>query len=82
MEVAKEINVKLQDEVMPRDTSTDTDDLNAVRGGVPCILLELPVKYMHTSVELLDMRALTEAARLLAAYLAAIEDSWRDELWI
>lgn len=82
VEVAKEINVKLQDEVMPNYTSTDTDDLNAVRGGVPCILLELPVKYMHTAVELLDMHALTETARLLAAYLAAIEDSWRDELWI
>ena len=81
-DIAKEINVKLQNEVMPRDTSTDMDDLNIVRGGVPCVLLELPLKYMHTSVELLDMHALTETARLLAAYCAAIEPSWRDELWI
>lgn len=81
-EIAREINVKIQDDVMPRYTATDTDDLNNVRGGVPCVLLELPLKYMHTSVELLDMHTLEETARLLAAYCAAIDDSWRDELWI
>ena len=45
------------------------------------VLLELPLKYMHTSVETFDMHALTECARLLTAYCAAIDDSWRDELW-
>lgn len=81
-EVAKEINVTLQDEIVPRYTSTDADDLAVTRGGVPSVLLELPVKYMHTAVELFDIHALQECARLLAAYCAAIEDSWRDELWI
>ncbi len=81
-DVAKEINVELQTAVVPRYTSTDADDLSAVRGGVPTVLLELPLKYMHTSVETFDMHALTECARLLAAYCAAIDNSWRDELWI
>ena len=61
---------------------TDADDLEAVRGGVPCMLLSLPVRYMHTSVETFDMRALEESARLLAACCAAIDDTWRDDLWI
>jgi len=80
-EIAKENNIRLQDEIVPRYTSTDTDDINILRGGVPSILLELPVKYMHTSVELFDMHALKECARLLTAYCAAIDNTWRDELW-
>ena len=81
-DVAKEQNVTLQEEIVPRFTSTDADDITVTRGGVPCLLLELPVKYMHTSVELFDMHALQECARLMAAFCAAIDDSWRDELWI
>lgn len=80
-EVAREINTEVQTGVSTRGTGTDADSLGIVRGGVPCVLLELPLKYMHTSVELFDMRALTECARLLAAYCAAIDDTWRDELW-
>lgn len=82
VETAREQRVAVQDEVVPRSTSTDADDLEAVRGGVPCVLISLPVRYMHTSVETFDMQALEETARLLAAYCAAIDGSWRDQLWI
>ena len=81
-EIAKANNIQFQQEIVPRYTSTDADDLEAVRGGVPCMLLSLPVRYMHTSVETFDMRALEESARLLAACCAAIDDTWRDDLWI
>lgn len=81
-EVARENNIEVQSAVVPRYTSTDADSLSGVRGGVPTVLLELPLKYMHTSVETFDMHALTECARLLCAYCAAINDTWRDELWI
>lgn len=80
-EIAREINTEVQMGVSTRGTGTDADTLGIVRGGIPCVLLELPLKYMHTSVELFDMRAMTECARLLCAYCAAIDDSWRDELW-
>jgi len=80
-EIAHEINVEVQSGVAARGTSTDADSLGIVRGGVPTVLLELPLKYMHTSVELFDMHAVTECARLLAAYCSAIDESWRDELW-
>ncbi|MEI3429441.1 MAG: hypothetical protein V8Q82_09570 [Christensenellales bacterium] len=74
-------NITLQSAVAPRYTYTDADNIGLARDGVPSVLLELPLKYMHTSVETFDMHALTECARLLTAYCAAIDDSWRDELW-
>ena len=81
-DIAREQNVAFQEEIVPRYTWTDADDLETVRCGVPCVLLSLPVRYMHTSVETFDMRALNESARLLASYCAAINNTWRDELWI
>ena len=80
-ETAKDNGIELQVAVDPRYTATDADDLSITRAGVPTALLSLPIKYMHTNVETLDMRALTEGARLLALYLAQMERSWEDELW-
>lgn len=81
-DIAKEQHVAYQCEVVPRDTYTDMDGLETVRGGVPGVLLSLPVRYMHTSVETFDMSALNECARLLAAFCASVSGAWRDELWI
>lgn len=81
MEVAKAQNIEVQTAVVPRTTSTDADNLAIQRGGIPTALLELPLKYMHTSVEMLDMRTLEEGARLLAHFAAAVDESWEDELW-
>ena len=80
-EAAEKNGVKLQIAVDPRYTATDADELSTVRAGVPTVLLSLPIKYMHTNVELLDMQALTEGGRLLAHYLADVDASWEDELW-
>ncbi|MBR1584318.1 MAG: M20/M25/M40 family metallo-hydrolase [Clostridia bacterium] len=79
---AKNNGVELQIAVENRDTSTDADELSTTRAGVPTVLLSLPIKYMHTNVETLDMHALTEGARLLAHYLADVDESWEEALWI
>lgn len=81
-ETAKENGVELQTAVDARYTWTDADELSVTRAGVPTVLLSLPIKYMHTNVETLDMRALKEGGRLLAHYLAGIRENWEAELWI
>ena len=80
-EAAKENGVELQTAIDPSDTATDADELALTRDGVPTVLLSLPLKYMHTNVETFDMHALTEGARLLAAYLASIRESWEEAIW-
>ncbi len=81
MEVAAAQNIEVQTSVVPRTTSTDADSINIQRNGIPTVLLELPLKYMHTTVELFDMHTLEEGARLLANFAAAVDTSWEDELW-
>ena len=80
-ETARDNGIELQVDVAARYTSTDADELSVTRAGVPTVLLSLPIKYMHTNVETFDMHALEEGGRLLALYLAAVEESWEEELW-
>jgi len=82
MDTAKEHGIKVQTEVDPSFTGTDTDELQISRAGVPCVLLSLPLKYMHTAVETIDLNALKEGGRLIAHFLAELDASWEDDLWI
>jgi endoglucanase len=37
------------------------------RGGVPCGLVSVPLRYMHSPVEMVDLADVDAAARLIAA---------------
>ncbi len=79
---AKDHHVKLQTAVSARYTSTDADDVSIARDGIPTVLLSLPLKYMHTSVETIDLQALQEGGRLLAHFLGELDGGWEEDLWI
>lgn len=82
MDTAKAHNVKVQTSVDPSHTYTDCDEIQVSRAGVPTVLLSLPLKYMHTSVELIDVNVLKEGGRLIAHFLSELDNSWGDEIWI
>ena len=69
-------HVKLQTTVAERNTFTDGDAVALARDGVPMVLLSLPLKYMHTTVETVSLDTIEEGARLLAAFLAELGEDW------
>ena len=82
MDCARAHHVKLSQNVASRSTGTDADEIGVSRAGVPTVLLSLPEKYMHTSVETISLDTLEEAARLLAHFVSELDASWEDDLWI
>lgn len=80
MELAARIHVDVKTSVCPGATATDADGLQLARAGVPTALVELPLKYMHTTVEMYAESALEEGARLLAAFVAGLDDQWEELL--
>lgn len=82
MACAKEHHVKLQTAVSARYTSTDADDVSIARDGIPTVLLSLPLKYMHTTVETIDLQAMQEGGRLIAHFLSELDAGWEEDLWI
>jgi putative aminopeptidase FrvX len=66
--IAGEKAIPIQFEVNPRFTGTDADAIFVQRGGIPTVCVGLPNRYMHSSVEVIDLADLEELARLLAEF--------------
>lgn len=50
-----------------RHTGTDADAVHLSRGGVPTALVSIPLRYMHSPVELVDLADVHACAALIAA---------------
>ena len=67
--LADKAAVPYQREVMGETTGTNADRLSLTKNGIPCGLLSLPLKYMHTPQEYIDLRDVENTAALLAAFV-------------
>lgn len=65
-EIAVATNVSLQYEVMGGSTGTDADGITEARSGVRTALLSIPQRYMHTPIEMIDIRDAEGVAILMA----------------
>jgi endoglucanase len=54
-------------------TGTDADAIHFSRGGVPTGLVSLPLRYMHSPVEMVQLDDVHNAARLIAAVARRLE---------
>ncbi len=68
--LAKEKNIPYQYEVMGGGTGTDADQISGCHYGIPTMLLSIPLRYMHTPIETLDVRDVAAVGALMAAYIA------------
>lgn len=73
VETAKAENIPVQIIGVPRATGTDANVMQLSRGGVATALLGIPLRYMHTPVEILDLADLEMAIKLLTATLARVD---------
>ena len=51
-----------------RFTGTDADAIHISRSGIPTGLISLPLRYMHSPVELVQLDDVLNAAKLAAAF--------------
>jgi len=51
-----------------RSTGTDADAVHVSRGGVPTGIVSIPLRYMHSPVEMVQLDDVEQAARLIAAF--------------
>lgn len=63
---AKKKKIKYQSLSSPGATGTDANAMQINRSGVATALLGIPNRYMHTQVEMVDLRDLEAAAKLVA----------------
>ncbi len=66
-------NIPIQIIGVPRATGTDANVMQLSRSGVATALLAIPLRYMHTPVEILSLGDLELAIDLLTAVLSRVE---------
>jgi endoglucanase len=67
-ETAEQEEIPFTVESLGRSTGTDADAVNAARGGIPTALVSVPLRYMHSPVELVSIPDIQAAAKLIAAF--------------
>ncbi|MFR2562332.1 MAG: hypothetical protein ACLS8R_06340 [Anaeromassilibacillus sp.] len=60
-------------EIMGGETSTNADEIAVSRTGVPTAMVSIPLRYMHTPVEVIDTQDVAYTARLLAEYVKGVD---------
>ncbi|RYD33377.1 MAG: M42 family peptidase [Verrucomicrobiaceae bacterium] len=75
VKVADKEKIALQHESSSRYSGTDTDSIYHVRAGTPSALISLPLRYMHSVVELVDLRDVENVISLLTAFALNMKPS-------
>lgn len=67
-------HIPFTSEVMPNATGTNADSIGISGRGVRCATVSLPIRYMHTAVEAMDIRDIESAADLICEYMRCADD--------
>lgn len=73
-ETAEEKEIPFQRSALSRATGTDTDAFAYSNGGVASALISLPLRYMHTTVEMVHKEDVENVIRLIYETLLKIKD--------
>lgn len=79
-EVAKQVEIPVKDEAMPESSYTDADGLQLTAEGIPTMVLSIPERYMHTPVELVAVKDIQRAGRLLAEFVTSLEADFIEKI--
>jgi putative aminopeptidase FrvX len=69
---ARKAKIPYQVEADPRPTGTDARAVQMARGGVACGLVSIPLRYMHTPSEVVDLQDVENCVKLFAAFAKSV----------
>lgn len=79
-EVAERAEIPYSVEYTPRHSGTDAYAMQIVAEGIPTAVVSIPLRYMHTPVEVVSLKDIQRAGRLLAEFLCALDASFTEQL--
>ncbi|RKY38903.1 MAG: M42 family peptidase [Candidatus Omnitrophota bacterium] len=75
VETAQQEKIPYQIEGIPKGTGTDANIIQLTKSGVATGLVSIPNRYMHTPVEMVSLKDLENAIKLLAMFVLRIDSS-------
>lgn len=79
-DVADKFEIPYKIEAMPNHSGTDAMGLQIARAGIPTGVIGIPLRYMHTVVEMVALKDIQRAGRILAEMVTALTTETVQEL--
>ncbi|MEJ2266408.1 MAG: hypothetical protein P8X95_23425, partial [Anaerolineales bacterium] len=79
-ELADRLEIPYNVEVMPRHSGTDAIALQVVAEGIPTMVVSIPLRYMHTPVEVVALKDISRTGHLLAEFITQLDLDFMDKL--
>jgi putative aminopeptidase FrvX len=74
--LADTLEIPHQTEPLPGHSGTDAWSIQISREGIPTGIISLPVRNLHTPVEIASARDVTRAGRLMAHFVAGLDEAF------
>ncbi len=74
IDIAEKKKIPFQRAASSTYTGTDTDEFAYSRGGRPAVLISLPIRYMHTTVEMAEKIDIEHTIKLMYEVLINLKD--------
>jgi len=72
-QLAEQLEIPYAIEYLPSSSGTDGMSIQVSGGGIPVFVLGIPMRNMHTPVELVALKDIRRAGRLLAEFVAGLK---------
>lgn len=80
MEIAKKYDIDYQIKILIGRSGTDAAAIQVTREGIPCIIISIPLRYMHTSVETISFKDIENSGRLIAKFINELDNCSLEEV--
>jgi endoglucanase len=77
---AEQIEIPFDSEAMPRHSGTDAFAIQVAAQGIPTMVVSIPLRYMHTPVEIVALKDIRRTARLLAEFITRLDIEYMETL--
>lgn len=76
VQLCQQLEIKYQTEILSSGLGTDAYGIEISRSGVPTLLVSVPSRYMHSPVEVVQPKDIEREARLLAHFIAGLDEAF------
>lgn len=79
-DLAQQLSMAFGTELMPKHSGTDAMGMQVAAEGIPTMVLSIPIRYMHTPIEVVSMQDIASAGHLMAEFTARLDASFLQNL--